>query len=89
MSDPVLISLITSAASVAIATVGAFFSYRAAVHAKRAANLSLLGTSDELGRFAHWVRSGDYNMEDSRDEIARAMENRVRQLKGQVKWKED
>lgn len=35
---------------------------------------------EELTRLAAWVRSGDYKQFDVRDEIARAIENRVREL---------
>lgn len=35
----------------------------------------------ELEILADWVRSGNYNRDDARDEIARAIENRVRELK--------
>lgn len=33
---------------------------------------------NELIEFAKWVRAGNYNHDDARDEIARALENRVR-----------
>jgi hypothetical protein len=35
----------------------------------------------ELSRLAEWVRGGDYNRDDARDEIARAIENRARELR--------
>lgn len=34
----------------------------------------------ELRRLGQWVRAGDYERDDARDEIARAIENRIRQL---------
>lgn len=36
---------------------------------------------DELMRIAAWVRKGDYNLDDARDDIARAIENRAQDYK--------
>jgi hypothetical protein len=36
----------------------------------------------ELAALGKWVREGNYFVEDARDEIARAIENRVRELEG-------
>ena len=36
----------------------------------------------ELEKLAQWVREGDYSKDDARDEIARVIENRIRELRG-------
>ncbi len=39
----------------------------------------------ELQVIARWVRAGNYSKEDARDEIARAIENRTRQMEASLK----
>ena len=45
---------------------------------------NLAAIIDELTAFAKWIRSGAVNHDDARDDMARALENRVRYLQTRV-----